>query len=176
MEHPHEVPAAVLVDDLADGIPAWITGFHPFHTAIDRGLNIRCQQYLAELGFGRLCGRLEVCQFPGVQVRHHLRHDHVMAIGEMDPRHRRRQKPPGLERVTEAVAPAANHGGYPVDIEVENTGMPVSERARYRRFPDPRRPVQVDESYHLREATFDSSPVLLTGAGIDDSAAEVPKL
>jgi hypothetical protein len=32
--------------------------------------------------------------------------------------------------------PAADHGGDPVDIKVEDTGMPVSERARYRRFPD----------------------------------------
>jgi len=42
--------------------------------------------------------------------------------------------------------------------------MPVSERARYRRFPDAGRPVQVYESHHLREATFGNSPVLLTGA------------
>jgi hypothetical protein len=44
--------------------------------------------------------------------------------------------------------------------------MPVSERARDRRFPDAGRPVQVDESYHLREATFGSSPVLLVGAKV----------
>jgi hypothetical protein len=42
--------------------------------------------------------------------------------------------------------------------------MPVSERARDRRFPDAGRPVQVDESYHLRDATFGISPVLLIGA------------
>ena len=47
MELPQEVPAASLVDDLADDILAWITGLRPFHTAIDRGLDIRCQQYLA---------------------------------------------------------------------------------------------------------------------------------
>jgi hypothetical protein len=97
MELPQEVPAASLADDPADDILAWITGLRPFHTAIDRGLNIRCQQYLDVLSFGRYCGRLEVCQFPGVRVRHHLRHDHVVATGEVDPRHRRRQKPPGLE-------------------------------------------------------------------------------
>jgi alanyl-tRNA synthetase len=39
--------------------------------------------------------------------------------------------------------------------------MPVSEGARYRRFPDAGRPVQVDESYHPREATFGGSPVRL---------------
>ena len=84
-------------------------------------------------------------------------------LANMDPRHRRRQKPPSLERVAEAVAPAVYHS-HPVDIKVEDTGMPVSERARYRRFPDAGRPVQVDESYHLRDATFGSSPVLLIGA------------
>ena len=164
MELPHEVPAASLVDDLADDIP-WI-GLRPFHTAIDRGLDIRGQQYLAVLGSGRYCGRLEARQLPGVHMRHHLRHDHVVATSEVDPRHRHRQKPPGLERVTKAVAPAADHGGYPVDIEVKDTGMPVSERARYCRFPDAGRPVQVDESYHLREATFDTAPVLLIGAKV----------
>jgi hypothetical protein len=163
MEHPHEVPAAFLVDDFADDI-LWVTGLRPFHATFDRGLNIRCQQYLEVLGFGRCCGSLEVCQFTGVHVRHHLRHDHVVAIGEMGPRHRCRQKPPGLERVAEAVAAAADHGSYPVDIEVEDTGMPVSERARDRRFPDAGRPVQVDESYHLRDATFGIPPVLLIGA------------
>src|SRR5258707_7631341 len=151
MEHPQKVPAASLVDDVADDILAWITGLRPFHTATDRGLDICCQQYLEVLGFGRCCGSLEVCQFPGVHVRHHLRHDHVVAIGEMDPRHRCRQKPPSLERVAEAVAPAADHGGYPVDIEGEDTRMPVSESARYRRFPDSRRPGLVGESYHLRD-------------------------
>src|SRR5581483_9802317 len=153
MQHPHEVPAASLVDDLADDVLR-LTGLRPFHTALDRRLDIRRQQYLEVLGFGCCCGSLDVCQLPRVHVRHHLRHDHVVAIGEVDPRHRCRQKPPGLERVAEAVGPAADHGGYPVDIEVEDTGMPVSERARYRRFPDAGRPVQVYESYHLREATW----------------------
>jgi hypothetical protein len=158
MELPQEVPAASIVDDLTDDIMAWITGLCPFHTAIDRVLDIRGQQYLAVLGLGRFCGRLEAGQFPGVHVGHHLRHDHVVAISEVDPQHRHRQKPPGLERVPEAVAPAADHGGYPVDIEVEDTGMPVSEGARYRRLPDAGGPVEVDESYHLRDATFGSSP------------------
>jgi hypothetical protein len=63
MQHPHEVPAASLVDDLADDI-LWITGLRPFHTAIDRALDIRCQQYPEVPGFGRCCGRLEVCQSP----------------------------------------------------------------------------------------------------------------
>jgi hypothetical protein len=44
--------------------------------------------------------------------------------------------------------------------------MPVSERARDRRFPDSGRPVQVDESHHPREATFVSFPVLLIGAEV----------
>jgi hypothetical protein len=33
MELPHEVPAASLVDDLADDILAWITGLRPFHAS-----------------------------------------------------------------------------------------------------------------------------------------------
>ena len=156
MEHPEEVPAASLVDHPADGI-LWITGPRPFHTAIDRGLDIGRQQYLAVPGSGRCCGGLEVRQFPGVHVRHHLRHDHVVATGEVDPRHRCRQKPPGLKRVAEAAAAtaaAADHGGYPVDIKVEYTGMPVSECARNRRFPDAGRPVKVDESHHPTEIIF----------------------
>jgi hypothetical protein len=64
MELPQEVTAAVLVDDLADDILAWITALHPLHTAIDRRLDTRYQQYLAVLGFGRCCGRLDACQFP----------------------------------------------------------------------------------------------------------------
>src|SRR5215469_9193169 len=141
MKLPQEVPATVLLDDLADDILAWITGLRPLHTAIDRWLDTRCQEYLAVLGFGRCCGRLEVCQFPGVHARHHLRHDHVVAIGEVDPRHRCRQKYPSLERGREPVSPAADQGGYLVDIEVEDTGMPVSEGPRYRRFPYAGRPV-----------------------------------
>jgi hypothetical protein len=160
MELPQEVPTAALVDDFANGILDTVTGLRPPHTAIDRGLDIRRQQYLAVLGFGRCCGRLEVCQFPGVYVRDHLRHDHVPAIGEVHPRHRCRQKPSSLERVREPVFAAANHGGYPIDIEVEDTGMPVSEGARHRRFPYAGRPVQVYESYHLAQATY-ASPILL---------------
>jgi hypothetical protein len=38
MEHPHEVPAASPVDDLADDIPR-ITGLRPFHATFDRGLD-----------------------------------------------------------------------------------------------------------------------------------------
>jgi hypothetical protein len=37
--------------------------------------------------------------------------------------------------------------------------MPVSEGARYRRFPYAGRPVQVYESRHLRQATLATSPV-----------------
>jgi hypothetical protein len=36
MELPHEVPAAILVDDLADDNLAWITALRPLHTAFDR--------------------------------------------------------------------------------------------------------------------------------------------
>jgi len=35
MEFLQEVPAAALVDDLADDILAWITALRPLHTAID---------------------------------------------------------------------------------------------------------------------------------------------
>jgi len=87
-------------------------------------------------------------------VRHHLRHDHIVAAGEVGPCHPRRQQPPGVEGHAEVLAAAADHCGYSVDIEIEDTGMPVSERTRYRRFADTRRPVQVDQSHHLREVTF----------------------
>src|SRR5258708_21211272 len=116
MEHPQKVPAASLVDDLADDILASITGLRPFHTATDRGLDICCQQYLEVLGFGRCCGSLEVCQFPGVHVRHHLRHDHAVAIGDINPRQRCPPRPPNLERIPEHVAPPAHHASYPSDL------------------------------------------------------------
>jgi hypothetical protein len=35
----------------------------------------------------------------------------------------------------------SDQGGYLVDIEIEDTGMPVSEGARHRRFPYAGRPV-----------------------------------
>jgi hypothetical protein len=68
MELAQEVTAAVLVDDLADDILAWITALHPLHTAIDRRLDTRCQQYLAVLGFGRCCGRYPIVAVGGLFV------------------------------------------------------------------------------------------------------------
>jgi hypothetical protein len=44
-----------------------------------------------------VAAELKSCEFLGVHVRHHLRHDDVVAIGQVDPRHGRRQKRAGLE-------------------------------------------------------------------------------
>ena len=140
VEHPHEVPAAVLVDDLADDI-LWITGLRPFHTALDRGLDIRCQEDWRYPALAAAAADSKAASSLALTCVIICGMITSWPLARWKPRHRCRQKPPGIERVAEAVTAAADHGGYSVDIKVEDTGMPVSECACYRRFPDAGRPV-----------------------------------
>jgi hypothetical protein len=133
MDPTQQVRPAVVADDLADRFMPAIAGRRALHESLDRGSGVCCQQYVAVLGSGCCCGTLEVSHFPG--VRYQLRHDHVAAAGEVDPRHRRSQGPGSFERVREVVPPASDERDELVDVEVEDTGMPVGERARYRGFP-----------------------------------------
>jgi hypothetical protein len=81
------------------------------------------------------------------------------------PRPRPRRRWPGsLECLREVVSPATDHRHALVDVKVQHAGVPVSERPRDRRLPDPGGPVQVYRPRHPGEAASRSSRATYSSA------------
>jgi hypothetical protein len=81
---------------------------------IDSGFKIR---YFSRIGYG-------------------LRHNNIMTACQMRTRHPCGERAPGLKRIPEHILPAADQGYYLIDVEIQDTRMPVREHLSYRRLAD----------------------------------------